>query len=109
MQISVTGRHVNVTDEVKTYAQEKAGKLPRFYDRVQAIEVILDHEGDNFTVDMIVTAEGRNHFMVHEAGPDMFALIDLIVDKLERQLRRHKERFRNRKHLVRNVDKYEES
>ena len=109
MQISVTGRHVNVTDEVKTYAEEKAGKLPRFYDRVQAIEVILDHEGDNFTVDMIVTAEGRNHFIAHEAGPDMFALIDLIVDKLERQLRRHKERFRNRKHLVRNVDKYEES
>lgn len=109
MQISVTGRHVNVTDEVKTYAEEKAGKLPRFYDRVQAIEVILDHEGDNFTVDMIVTAEGKNHFIAHEAGPDMFALIDLIVDKLERQLRRHKERFRNRKHLVRNVDKYEES
>ncbi|MCP4247633.1 MAG: ribosome-associated translation inhibitor RaiA [bacterium] len=109
MQISVTGRHVNVTQEVKTYAEEKAGKLPRFYDRVQAIEVILDHEGDNFTVDMIVSAEGKNHFIAHEAGPDMFALIDLIVDKLERQLRRHKERFRNRKHLVKNVDKYEQS
>ena len=109
MQISVTGRHVNVTEEVKSYAAEKAGKLPRFYDRVQAIEVILDHEGDDFTVDMIVTAEGRNHFIAHEAGPDTFALIDLIVDKLERQLRRHKERFRNRKHSARGVDKFDES
>ena len=70
--------------------------------------MILDVEGDNFTVDMIVSAEGKNHFIAHEAGPDTFALIDLITDKLGRQLKRHKERFRNRKHMVRNVDKYEE-
>jgi len=108
VQISVTLRHVSVPEEVKTYAQEKASKLPRFYDRVQAIEVTLDHEGDNFTVDMIVTAEGRDNFIGHERGPDLFALIDLTVDKLERQLRRHKERFRNRKHLVKNTDKFGE-
>lgn len=106
MQIVVTGRHVDVTEEVKDYAAGKADKLPRFYDRVQAIEVILDHEGDNFTVDMIVTA-GKSNFIAHEAGPDMFALIDLIVDKLERQLSRHKEKFRNRKHLAKKVDKFE--
>ena len=100
---------MTVTEEVKSYAAEKAGKLPRFYDRVQAIEVILDHEGDDFTVDMIVRAEGKSHFIAHESGPDTFALIDLIVDKLERQLRQHKERFRNRKHSARNVDKFEES
>ena len=109
MQISVTGRHVTVTEQIKDYAAEKAGKLPRFYDRVQAIEVILDQEGDAFTVDMIVTAAGKNHFIAHEAGPDMFALVDLIVDKLERQLRRHKERFRNRKHTAKHVDRFEEA
>ena len=108
MQISVTGRHVDVTEEVKEYARDKAGKLPRFYDRVQSIEVILDVEGDNFTVDMIVTAEGKNHFIAHEAGTDTFALIDMITDKLGRQLKRHKERFRNRKHLVKDGDKFEE-
>ena len=107
MQISVTGRHVRVTEEVKDYAARKAEKLPRFYNRVQAIEVVLDHEGGDFTVDMIVTAEGKNHFIAHEVGPDMFALVDLIVDKLERQLRRHKERFRNRKHTAKHVDKFE--
>lgn len=109
MQVSVTGRHINVTEEIKAYAAEKANKLPRFYDRIQAIEVILDREGDNFTVDMIVTAEGKNNFIAHESGPDMFALVDLIIDKLERQLRRHKERFRNRKHPAKTVDRFEES
>ena len=108
MQISVTGRHVRVTEEVKDYAAKKAEKLPRFYDRVQAIEVILDHEGGNFTVDMIVTS-GRNNFIAHEAGPDVFPLVDLITDKLGRQLTRHKEKARNRKHLSRNVNKFEET
>ena len=108
MQISVTGRHVNVTREVKDYAAKKAEKLPRFYDRIQAIEIILDQEGGDFTVDMIVTA-GKSNFIAHEAGPDVFALLDLIVDKLERQLTRHKEKFRNRKHLTGQVDKFEEA
>ncbi len=106
MQITVTGRHVRVTQEVKDYAARKAEKLPRFYDRVQAIEVVLDHEGGDFTVDMIVTA-GKSNFIAHESGPDVFALVDLITDKLERQLTRHKEKFRNRKHLSRRVDKFE--
>ena len=106
MQISVTGRHVRVTEEVKNYAARKAEKLPRFYNRVQAIEVVLDHEGGDFTVDMIVTA-GKSNFIAHESGPDVFALVDLITDKLERQLTRHKEKFRNRKHLSRRVDQFE--
>lgn len=108
MQISVTGRHVRVTDEVKNYAARKAEKLPRFYNRVQAIEVVLDHEGGDFTVDMIVTS-GKSNFIAHESGPDVFALVDLITDKLERQLTRHKEKSRNRKHLSRHVDKFEET
>lgn len=108
MQITVTGRHVTVTEEVKQFAAQKAEKLPRYYDRIQAIEVILDHEGDDFTVDMIVSA-GRNNFIAHEAGPDVFAAVDLIVDKLGRQLKRHKEKFRDRKHRTRSTDKFEES
>ncbi len=108
MQVSVSGRHVNVTEEIKAYAAKKAEKLPRFYDRVQAIEVILDHEGGNFTVDMIVTS-GKANFIAHEAGSDVFALLDMIVDKVGRQLTRHKEKFRNRKHLSKHADRFEEA
>jgi putative sigma-54 modulation protein len=98
VQLSVTGRHVEVTEEVKRYAQGKALKLPKYYDRIQAIEIILGHESDLFSVEIIVNSEGRRLFVAHEAGPDTFALIDAAVDKLERQLTRHKERVRNRKH-----------
>lgn len=100
MQITITGRHVSVGDEVKNYAREKSEKLLRFYDRIQAIEVIIDHEGDEFTVEIIVNAGGRNEFVAREAGADTLALIDVTVDKLERQLTRHKERLRNRMHVT---------
>lgn len=101
MQITVTGKHVDVTEDVKKYAIEKADRLPRFYDRIQSIEVVLGHEGDQFSVEMIVNAGARNTFVGHELGADTFALIDLTVDKLERQLTKHKEKTRNRMHVNR--------
>ena len=99
MQITITGRHVEVPAEVKEYSRKKAEKLLKFYDKIQAIEVLWDHEGEQFTVDIIVSAGSRHTFIGRETGPDSLALVDLVVDKLERQLTRHKERYRNRMHL----------
>ncbi len=99
MQITITGRHVSVGEEVKQYARDKSEKLLRFYDRIQAIQVVIDHEGGEFTVEMIVNAGARNEFVAREAGSDTLVLIDVTVDKLERQLTKHKERLRNRMHM----------
>ena len=79
MQIRVTGRHVEVTDEVRDYITDKASKLPRYYDRIHEIEVVLDHESEQFTAEMIVRAGQKHTFIASETGPDTFALIDLIV------------------------------
>ncbi len=98
MQITVTGRHVDLPADIKDYASEKAQKLLKYYDRIQSINVVIDSEGDQFSVEMIVNAGARNEFIGREVGPDTFALLDLTVDKLERQLTRHKEMLRNRKH-----------
>jgi putative sigma-54 modulation protein len=109
VQVSVVGRHVAVTEDVKDYAREKADKLPRFYDRIQHVEVILDRESDLFLVEMIAKAAGSQSFVAKESGPDIRACIDLIVEKIERQLKKHKERWRNRKHLGKKVEPAEES
>lgn len=101
MEIRLTARHVTVTDDVRNYVESKAQKLPRFYDRIHDIEVILDHASDQFTAEMIVRADNKQTFVASESGPDTFALIDLIVDKLERQLTKHKEKNRNHKHDAR--------
>lgn len=98
MQIRVTGRHVEVTDEVRDYITDKASKLPRYYDRIHEIEVVLGHESEQFTAEMIVRADQKHTFIASETGPDTFALVDLIVEKIERQLTKHKEKKRNRKH-----------
>jgi putative sigma-54 modulation protein len=95
VEIRVTGRHVEVTDDVRTYIEEKGSKLPRFYDRIHDVEVILDHESEQFTVEMIVRTDRKHTLVASETGPDTFALIDLIVDTMERQLTKHKEKNRN--------------
>lgn len=98
MQIQVTGRHVKLNDDVRAYIDEKAGKLPRFYNRIHEIEVIVDHESEQFKVEMIVRVDRKHTFVAHDSGPDTMVLIDQVVDKLERQLRRHKEKNRDHKH-----------
>jgi len=98
VQITVTGRHVDLSSDIREYAEEKSGKLTKFYDRIHEIEIIFDHESEQFTVDMIVRADRKHTFVASETGPDTFVIIDTVVDKLERQLRRHKEKNRNHKH-----------
>lgn len=109
MQISVVGRHVEVNDELRTFAEEKASKLLRYYDRIQSIEVIMEPESDQISVEMIVEAAGTQSFIAKEVGSSAHACIDLLMDKMERQLTRHKERFRNRKHLGRKPEPFEPS
>lgn len=98
VKITITGRHVEVNDHVRTYLEEKVNKLPRFYDRIHDVEFVLDQESEQYTAELIVRADRKHTFVASEVGPDTLALIDLIIEKMERQLRRHKEKNRNHKH-----------
>ena len=80
------------------YAQAKASTLLKYYDRITEIDVVMDASGGRVTAEMIVHAEHKNTFIGREEGTDWQVLIDLVRDKLERQLTRHKKRYRNRKH-----------
>ncbi len=101
MQITIKSRHLKITDEIKQYAHDKAEKLLKYYDRIQSIEVIIDQEGDHFSVQMIVNAGSSTEFIGNDQGPDTFTLIDLVEEKLERQIRKHKEKERNHLHSQR--------
>jgi putative sigma-54 modulation protein len=89
---------MELTPPLKSYAEQKAGKLETYYDRIQEIEVILDSGKDRTRVEMIVNAEHKNTFIAHHDEGDAYACIDGCVHKLERQLSEHKKKFRNRKH-----------
>lgn len=98
MIVTISGRHMEVTEALKNYAEQKAGKLVKYYDLIQEIEVVLDAQKDATRVEMIVNAEHNGMFVAHHDQGDAYACIDGCVDKLERQLTDHKERHRNRKH-----------
>ena len=105
MRVSVTGRHVRVTESMDHYAREKVDKLPKYYDRIQSIEVLFDQGSAENKVEIIVETDHRNTFVASESGEDMYATMDMVVDKMKSQLTRHKEKHRNRKHLGKRVDK----
>jgi putative sigma-54 modulation protein len=96
--VTVSSRHMDITPTLKTYAEDKANKLTKYYDRIQEVEVVLDNSKDQTRVEMIVNAEHKNTFVAHHDDGDAYACIDGCIHKLERQLSEHKDKFRNRKH-----------
>ena len=100
MIITISSRHMDVSAALKAYAEQKAGKLTKYFDRIQEIEVVLDAGKDAVSVEMIVNAEHKSMFVARHTGTDAYAGVDGCVDKLERQLTDHKEQVRNRKHPV---------
>lgn len=105
MQITVTGRHVDVSEQLKAHVTHKLEKLARYYDRVESIEAVLDRQGEVPIVEVLVNAERGDRFVARESSVDLYAALDLVVDKLSTQLTRHKERVRNRKHQPKRSDK----
>jgi putative sigma-54 modulation protein len=104
VQLSVTGRHIDITDTMKQYAEEKAGKLERFYDRIETVDVILDHESLLYRVEMVARADHKHVFVGQADAADFYEAVDRAGEKLGRQLTRHKEKFRNRKHTRAEAD-----
>jgi putative sigma-54 modulation protein len=96
--VTISTRHMDVSEALKSHATEKAGKLTKYYDRIQEIEVIFDNKKESTQVEMIVNAEHKNIFVAHHDDGDAYACIDSCVHKLERQLSEHKKKIRNRKH-----------
>lgn len=98
MIVRISARHMDVTEPLRVYADQKASKLTKYYDRIQEIEVVFDAGKDAVNVEMIVNAEHNNVFLASHGLGDAYACIDACVHKLERQLSEHKKLYRNRKH-----------
>ncbi|MHB0939807.1 MAG: ribosome hibernation-promoting factor, HPF/YfiA family [Armatimonadota bacterium] len=95
MQIIFSGKHVEVTPALKQYAESKLSKLSRFFDGVQEVHVMESTLRNQHIVEVTLKANGTM-IRAEERSADMYSSIDLVVDKLERQLRRYKERFLTR-------------
>ena len=105
MQITVSGRHGDVDVDLRGHIEERARKLSRFYDRIQSVDVIVDEQSGAHVVEMIARADHHTTFIAKHNDRDAYVTVDQVAKEIEGQLRRHKERFRNRKHLVGPADK----
>jgi putative sigma-54 modulation protein len=86
MNFSITFRHLEATDSIKAYAEEKIAKLQRFLRQPMTVKVTLSLEKHDHVAEVRISA-GSEHHEAHEASADMYASIDKVIDKLERQIR----------------------
>jgi putative sigma-54 modulation protein len=97
VNINVTGRGEDVTAAMKQKASEKVSKVFRFFDRITWVEVTLDAEQGRGSVDVTVGLPAGATVVGKAEGPDVYSAIDIAVDKIVKQLRRHKERLKDRR------------
>ena len=91
MNIAVTFRHMNATDAVKGYATEKVSRMQRFLRAPMKSQVTLSCQQDRLHKVEVEIHSGSAHFHAHETSEDMYASIDKVIDKIERQILSAKE------------------
>jgi len=107
---TISGKHIEITESIKKHAEDKASKLPKYYNSISHVEVIIDgNQGSGMSVEVIARAEHSKTFVGTEAGEDAYRCIDMAVHKLERQLRRAKSKERDNKHSGSHPSDYPES
>lgn len=97
MQIEISTRHGGLGTEQQRYLHDKAEKLLKYFARLMAIEVAVDHGKHGWDVEILVSAEHKHDFVAKEMGSTPEAAMDVCVHKIEEQLRRYKERVQHHK------------
>ena len=92
MQIDVTGHHVELTDPLRNYVSDKFERLERHFDQVTDVHVILSVEKLRHKAEATMHITGGKLF-ADSTEADMYAAIDGLTDKLDRQIKKHKEKM----------------
>jgi putative sigma-54 modulation protein len=88
---------MEVTPAIRQYAEDKAGKLPRYFDRINSLEIVLDLVAGMPLVEVVATVPHHQTFVGTHRGEDLYGCIDNALHKVEQQIRRHKEKLREHK------------
>lgn len=96
MQLNISGHHVEMTDALKNYVEDKLSKLTRHFDNITSGQVTLTVEKERQKAEAIIHLSGQD---IHASSEhdDMYAAIDLLSDKLDRQVVKYKEKKQARK------------
>jgi putative sigma-54 modulation protein len=95
VQIKISARHGHLNDGHQQFIRDKAEKLNHLFARLTMIEVTVDMQEDMKIVEFVVSAEHKHDFVATERNKDLLAAVDLVMAKLEGQLRRYKEKIQD--------------
>lgn len=95
MQVAVRGKNMQITDSLKRYAEKRVGKLKKYFDIPLSAQVLMAVEKDRHIVEVTVPLDGMLLRGEEETG-DMYSSIDLVVEKLEKQVEKFKTRIARR-------------
>ena len=91
MQINLTGHHMDITPAIKLFVHEKFERLERHFDHITNIHVILTVEKERQKAEATIHVN-RGNLFAEAQHEDMYAAIDILLDKLDRQVIKHKEK-----------------
>ena len=95
MQLTISGHHLEITDAIREYVNNKFAKLERHYEQITSTSVILTVEKLSLNAEATVHVSGAELF-ANSQHNDLYAAIDSLTDKLDRQLIKYKEKHRGR-------------
>ncbi len=95
MNINVRGKNIEVTDALREYVEKRVGKLEKYFDNLEDIQVTLLVEKERHRVEVTAPVNGII-LRGEEETPDMYSSIDLVVEKLEKQINKYKTRLAKR-------------
>ncbi|QOJ17492.1 MAG: ribosome-associated translation inhibitor RaiA [Phycisphaeraceae bacterium] len=98
MQFNISARHMDLTPAIEEYARRKGEKLLRHFDRIQQVDILIDKQKNGYKVEILTDVEHHQPFVASMTEHDLYACIDLTIDKSIRQLSDHKSRLRDNKH-----------
>lgn len=97
MNLTITGHHVEVTPAIREYVSTKLDRVIRHFENVTSVNVILSVEKLDQKAEVTVHVRGKDIF-VESHDPDMYAAIDAMADKLDRQVLKYKQKNQDHGH-----------
>ena len=97
MNLNITGRHLEITPAIRDYVNGKFGKIKRHFDHVIDMNIILSVEKLKQKAEATIHISGKDLFVECD-DENLYAAIDTLVDKLDRQVMKHKEKQAARRH-----------
>lgn len=97
MDVTISGRHVAVTDAMREHARERVRKLERFAHHLMHAKVTLSIEGERHAAEIVAYVRSRNEVVAKSQSHDMYLSIDQAVARMEKRLHKLEDRFKNRR------------